>query len=92
MKFLVADKLREVGSLVSTHTEAIFADELGRRDYVIGELWMNEPPFRFALNRAASDEIAWDFKHYTGRRVTKFYDSGAALAQDLSVDLNELCK
>ena len=50
---------------------------------------MNEPPFRFTLNRAASDETAWDFKHCTGRRVMKFYDSGAALAQDLSVDLND---
>ena len=90
MKFLVADKLREVGSLVSTHTEAIFADELGRRDYVTGELWMNEPPFRFALNRAASDDNAWHCKHYAGRGEKSFYKSGAALAEDMGMPVSKM--
>ena len=34
-----------------------FANELGRRDYVTGEMWKNKPPFRLCLNKAASDEI-----------------------------------
>ena len=59
------------------------ANELGRRDYVAGEMWKNKPLFRLALNKAASDEIVWHCRHYTGRGMMKFYESGAALAQDL---------
>ena len=69
---------RSAGLMGSTHSETVFANELGRRDYVTGEMWKNKPPVRLAFN-AATDEIAW---HYTGRRVMKFYESGAALAQD----------
>ena len=29
----------------------------GKRNYVTGEMWGNEPPFRLALNKAASDEL-----------------------------------
>ena len=29
-----------------------------RRDFVTGEMWKKKPPFRLALNKAASDEIA----------------------------------
>ena len=47
IKFLAAEALRGVGNL--------FAYELGRRDYVTGEMWKNEPPFRLALNWAAYD-------------------------------------
>ena len=68
----------------------LFAYELGRRDNVTGEMWKNKPPFRLALNRAASDEIAWHCKHYTGRGVMKFYESGAALAQDMGVPLSKM--
>merc|ERR1712046_53363 len=67
-----------------------FANELGRRDYVTGEMWKNKPPFRSALNKAASDEIIWHAKHYTGRGVMKYYPSGAELAKDMGVDLQVL--
>jgi succinate dehydrogenase/fumarate reductase flavoprotein subunit len=42
------------------------------------------------LNKAASDEIIWHCKHYTGRGVMKFYASGEALAQDMGVPLSVL--
>ena len=71
-KFLAA--LCGVGGLDALGNR--FANELGRRDYVTGEMWKNKPPVRLAFN-AASDEIAWQ---YTGRRVMKFYEPG--LAQD----------
>merc|ERR1712125_191086 len=58
-----------------------FANELGRRDYVTGEM---------CLNKAASDEIIWHCKHYTGRGVMKFYESGEALAKDMGVPLAKL--
>ena len=50
-----------------------------------GEMWKNKPPFRLALNMVASDEIAWHCKYYT-----KFYESGAALAQDVEVPASKM--
>merc|ERR1712187_537101 len=67
-----------------------FANELGRRDYVTGEMWKNKPPFRLVLNKAASDEIIWHCKHYTGRGVMKFYESGEAFAKDIGVPVSVL--
>merc|ERR1740121_2116307 len=51
---------------------------------------MNKPPFRLCLNKAASDEIIWHCKHYTGRGVMKFYESGEALAKDMGVPVSVL--
>merc|ERR1711941_165681 len=41
-------------------------------------------------NKAASDEIIWHCKHYTGRGVMKYYDSGKALAADMGISLQTL--
>merc|ERR1712227_764518 len=41
-------------------------------------------------NKAASDEIIWHCKHYTGRGVMKFYESGEALAKDMGVSVQTL--
>merc|ERR1712127_1133546 len=87
IKFLAAEALRGVGGLVLNRDGERFANELGRRDYVTGEMWKNKPPFRLCLNKAAADEIIWHCKHYTGRGVMKFYPSGEALAQDMGVDV-----
>merc|ERR1712100_198874 len=67
-----------------------FANELGRRDYVTGEMWKNKAPFRLVLNKKASDEIIWHCKHYTGRGVMKYYETGEALAKDMGVTLDTL--
>merc|ERR1712157_541558 len=90
VKFLAAEALRGVGGLVFDANGNRFANELGRRDYVTGEMWKNKPPFRLALNKAASDEIIWHAKHYTGRGVMKYYESGEALAKDMGVPLQTL--
>merc|ERR1712139_683917 len=90
VKFLAAEALRGVGGIVLDATGKRFANELGRRDYVTGEMWKNKPPFRLCLNKAASDEIMWHCKHYTGRGVMKYYPSGADLAKDMGVDLQVL--
>merc|ERR1712151_237700 len=90
IKFLAAEALRGVGGLVLDANGKRFANELGRRDYVTGEMGKNKPPFRLCLNKAASDEIHWHCKHYTGRGVMKFYQSGAALAEDMKVPLSVL--
>jgi len=90
IKFLAAEALRGVGGLVLDANGKRFANELGRRDYVTGEMWKNKPPFRLCLNKAASDEIIWHCKHYTGRGVMKFYESGAALAADMGIPVSVL--
>merc|ERR1712151_513334 len=90
IKFLAAEALRGVGGLVLDANGKRFANELGRRDYVTGEMWKNKPPFRLCLNKAASDEIIWHCKHYTGRGVMKYYANGAELAKDMGVALKTL--
>merc|ERR1711953_971496 len=90
IKFLAAEALRGVGGIVLDANGNRFANELGRRDYVTGEMWKNKPPFRLCLNKAASDEISWHCKHYTGRGVMKFYENGEALAKDMGVDVQVL--
>merc|ERR1711985_61598 len=90
VKFLAAEALRGVGGIVLDANGKRFANELGRRDYVTGEMWKNKPPFRLCLNKAAPDEIMWHCKHYTGRGVMKYYASGADLAKDMGVPLQTL--
>jgi len=90
VKFLAAEALRGVGGLVFDANGKRFANELGRRDYVTGEMWKNKPPFRLVLNKAAAAEIQWHCKHYTGRGVMKFYESGAKFAEDIGVPLKTL--
>merc|ERR1712086_1226539 len=90
VKFLAAEALRGVGGLVLDNNGKRFANELGRRDYVTGEMWKNKPPFRLCLNKAASDEIIWHCKHYTGRGVMKYYKSGTDLAKDMNIPLQTL--
>merc|ERR1711953_301749 len=90
VKFLAAEALRGVGGLVLDADGKRFANELGRRDYVTGEMWKNRPPFRLVLNKAASAEIHWHCKHYTGRGVMKFYESGTALATEMGIEVSVL--
>merc|ERR1711972_141789 len=92
IKFLAAEALRGVGGLVLNADGKRFCNELGRRDYVTGEMWKNKPPFRLCLNKAAQEEIIWHCKHYTGRGVMKHYESGEALAKDMGVPLATLEK
>jgi len=90
VKFLAAEALRGVGGIVIDANGKRFANELGRRDYVTGEMWKNKPPFRLCLNSAASQEIIWHCKHYTGRGVMKVYATGADLAKDMNIPLQTL--
>merc|ERR1711988_760910 len=90
IKFLAAEALRGVGGLVLDKDGKRIANELGRRDYVTGEMWKNKPPFRLCLNKLASDEIIWHCKHYTGRGVMKYYASGKDLAKDMGVSIDTL--
>jgi len=88
--FLAAEALRGVGGLLFDAEGNRFANELGRRDYVTGEMWKNKAPFRLCLNKAAAEEIIWHCKHYTGRGVMKFYESGEALAKEIGCPLKRM--
>merc|ERR1719353_2513110 len=90
VKFLAAEALRGVGGILLTAEGNRFCNELGRRDYVTGEMWKNKPPFRLCLNKAAQEEIMWHCKHYTGRGVMKFYENGKALAAELGCPISRL--
>merc|ERR1712159_370940 len=90
IKFLAEETMRGVGGIVIDANGKRFANELGRRDYVTGEMWKNTPPFRLCLNKAAQEEIIWHCKHYTGRGVMKLFESGEALAKDMGIDLQVL--
>ncbi|CAE7158773.1 osm1, partial [Symbiodinium pilosum] len=92
IKFLAAEALRGVGGIILNAEGNRFCNELGRRDYVTGEMWKSKPPFRLCLNKAASDEIIWHCKHYTGRGVMKYYSSGEDLAKDMGVPLSVIEK
>merc|ERR1712032_954269 len=90
IKFLAAEALCGVGGLILNKNGERFANELGRRDYVTGEMWKNSAPFRLVLNNAAANEMMWHCKHYTGRGVMKHYETGAAFAKEIGVPLEQL--
>merc|ERR1711985_74211 len=90
VKFLAAEALRGVGGLIFDANGKRFANEVGRRDYVTGEMWKNKPPFHLTLNNAAATEMIWHAKHYTGRGVMKYYENGRAFAKDIGVDVQVL--
>merc|ERR1719388_626849 len=90
VKFLAAEALRGVGGLILDGEGNRIANELGRRDYVTGEMWKNKPPFRLVLNKAAQTEIIWHCKHYTGRGVMKFFESGKKLAEEIGCSVTKL--
>ena len=56
VKFLAEEELCRVGGPVFDANGNRVANELRRRNCVMGEMRKNKPPFRLALNRAASDE------------------------------------
>ena len=58
IKLQAAEALRGVSGLVFGAHGNRFATELGRRDYVMGDIWKNKPPISLALDKPASDEIA----------------------------------
>merc|ERR1711865_327343 len=86
VKFLAAEALRGVGGILIDKNGKRFANELGRRDYVTGMMWKNEPPFRLCLNKKSSTEIHWHCEHYKGRGVMKFYPTGTALAAEMGIN------
>jgi len=92
VKFLAAEALRGVGGVLIDKTGMRFCNELGRRDYVSGMMWKNQPPFRLCLNSKASKEIHWHCEHYKGRGVMKYYANMQALCTETGINPETLKK
>ena len=90
IKFLAEEELCRVDGPVFDANGNRVANELRRRNCVMGEMRKNKPPFRLALNRAASDEIARHCKHCTERGVTKLHESDTALAEGMRVPVSKM--
>jgi len=90
VKFLAAEALRGVGGILIDRNGKRFANELGRRDYVTGEMWKHQPPFRLCLNKKASNEIHWHCEHYKGRGIMKQYNNIAELASEMKIPASQI--
>ncbi|CDZ98193.1 fumarate reductase [Phaffia rhodozyma] len=93
LKFLAAEALRGVGGILLDNEGQRFCDELGRRDYVTGEMNKNGKfPIRLLLNGQASKEIEWHVKHYEGRKLMKYFKTGHDLAKEMGISSDVLKK
>jgi len=90
VKFLAAEALRGVGGMLLDSNGNRFADELGHRDYVTGQMWKNKGPYRLVLNSKAGKEIEWHCKHYMARGLMKHYKSAAEMCQDTGMPLRNV--
>ncbi|KAI8373211.1 FAD binding domain-containing protein [Radiomyces spectabilis] len=90
VKFLAAEALRGCGGILLDAEGSRFCDELGHRDYVTGMMWKNKFPIRLVLNTAASKEIEWHCRHYTGRGLMKRFENGEALAKEIGCSPEKL--
>ena len=92
VKFLAAEALRGEGGILLNAKGERFCNELGRRDYVTGEMWKNQGPFRLVLNSKASTAIHWHCEHYKGRGIMKKFDSGEELAKEMGVPSSKIAE
>ena len=94
-KFLAAEALRGEGGLLLNADGQRFADELGHRDYVSGEMWKEKEkkkwPIRLVLNSKASNVLDFHTRHYSGRGLMKKM-TGAELAQEIGCGSDALSK
>lgn len=94
-KFLAAEALRGEGGLLLNGEGQRFADELGHRDYVSGEMWKQKEakkwPIRLVLNSKASNVLDFHTRHYSGRGLMKKM-SGKELAKEIGCSEDTLQK
>ena len=90
VKWLAAEALRGVGGLLLDANGNRFADELGHRDYVTGQMWKGKGPFKLVLNGKGGNEINWHCKHYMGRGLMKHYKSATEMAKDNGMPLGNI--
>lgn len=69
--FLGAEALRGEGGIMVDARGRRFCDELGTRDYVLGEMTKVPGPIRLLLNSKAESRLLFHVKHYTHRGMMK---------------------
>ena len=69
INFPADEALRSVRGLVSDAQGNLFANKLGRRDDLTGEIWKKKHTFRLALFKAVFDEIVWHCKPWHCKRL-----------------------
>uniref|UniRef100_A0A7S3LPT8 fumarate reductase (NADH) n=2 Tax=Sar TaxID=2698737 RepID=A0A7S3LPT8_9STRA len=90
VKFLAAEALRGSGGIILDREGNRFCDELGKRDYVTGRMWLhNKAPYRLVLNGKATDLISWHCEHYEGRGLMKQY-TGEELIKEMGISRQKL--
>lgn len=87
--------LRGEGGLLLNGKGQRFADELGHRDYVSGEMWKEKEadnwPIRLVLNSKASNVLDFHTRHYSGRGLMKKM-TGRQLAKEIGCSEDALQK
>lgn len=90
-KFLAAEALRGVGGLMFDKNGKRFVNELGRRDFVSGEMMRhNQGPYYLVLNGKASKEIEWHCAHYVGRKLMTKVTNARDLAKVMKVPFDTI--
>lgn len=91
--FLGAEALRGEGGIIINNKGERFADELGTRDYVSGEmekqLKQGNGPLRLVLSTESEQALSFHIKHYKQRNLMKTV-SGADLAKEIGVEESKL--
>ncbi|EYE91823.1 putative fumarate reductase Osm1 [Aspergillus ruber CBS 135680] len=94
-KFLAAEALRGEGGLLLNSDGDRFADELGHRDYVSGQMWKEKEkskwPIRLILNSKASNVLDFHTRHYAGRGLMRKM-TGQELAKEIGCGPQKLQK
>ena len=94
-KFLCAEAVRGEGALLLNSDGQRFADELGHRDYVSGEMWKEKEkkkwPIRLVLNSKGASILDFHARHYSGRGLMKKM-TGAELAKEIGCGEDTLKK
>ncbi|GBG24788.1 Succinate dehydrogenase ubiquinone flavoprotein subunit, mitochondrial [Hondaea fermentalgiana] len=92
VKFLAAEALRGSGGVILDQNGERFCDELGKRDYVSGRMFVHgKAPYRLCLNGKASALIQWHCDHYVQRGLMKKM-TGKELAKEIGVAPEKLQK
>jgi len=82
--------MRGCGAIILDGDGNRFCDELGRRDYVSGEILKGKGPHRLVMNTKSSNEIKYHVEHYGARGLMLNFKSGAELAKYLGVSIDHL--
>ena len=88
--FSGAEALCSTGGIILEANGKRFANELGHRSYVAGEMWKNKPPFRLCLTKTAASTNPWKCRCYIDMGLLHFYESGEALAKDMGIAVTVL--